>query len=64
MLTCDVDPAALEQLGLAEHVLLVLPVGETHDAGLDTIHGARLNPPNLRGFSLNDARLRHGWDEM
>ena len=40
--TCDVDPTALEQLGLAQHVLLVLPVGEAHDDGLGAIHGARV----------------------
>ena len=46
--TCDVDPTPLEQLGLTQHVLLVLPVGEAHNARLDTVHGARLNPPDLK----------------
>ena len=55
--TCDVNPAPLEQLGLAQNVLLVLPVGEAHDAGLDAVHGARLNPPDLK---CEKSRLRHG----
>ena len=55
--TCDVNPASFEQLGLAQHVLLVFPVGEAHDARLDAVHGARLNPPDLR---CEKSRLRHG----
>ena len=51
-LTCDVYPASLEKLGLAQHILLVLPVGEAHDAGLDAVHGTRLNPPDLGEFSF------------
>lgn len=50
--TCYVDPAALEQLGLPQHVLLVLPVCEAHDAGFDAVSCARVNPPDLLFLSV------------